>query len=55
VSVAFASANKKYKTLNLDIIATLIEDGKPVRKRAKGTMHVKRGNGKCPTATYKPR
>ncbi len=55
VSVAFASANKRYKTLNLDIIATLIEDDKPVRKRAKGTIHVKRGNGKCPSVDQKPR
>ena len=51
----FISINKKYRTLNLDTIATLIEDGKPVRKRAKGTIHVKRGNGKCVSVDQKPR
>jgi hypothetical protein len=51
----FISINKKYRTLNLDIIASVIEDGKPVRKRAKGTIHVKRGNGKCVSVDQKPR
>lgn len=47
VGVWLSSINKKYKTLNLDIITTLIENGKPVRKRAKGTIRVHIGNGKC--------
>ena len=32
---------------NLDIITTLIENGKAVPKRAKGTIRVHIGNGKC--------
>jgi hypothetical protein len=54
VVIFFGVAKEKYKTLNLDIITTVVEAGKTVRKRAKGTINVQRGNGKCPTATYKP-
>jgi hypothetical protein len=54
VVIFFGVAKEKYKTLNLDIITTVVENGKTVRQRAKGTIKVWRGNGKCPTATYKP-
>jgi hypothetical protein len=52
--LTFASADKKYKTLNLDIIATVVENGQTVRKRAKGTITVRRGNGKCFSADKSP-
>ena len=47
VPVTFASGDKKYKALNLDIIASMVENGQTVRKRAKGTIMVRRGNGQC--------
>jgi hypothetical protein len=47
ISANFNSANKKYMTLNLDIIATLEESGRQVRKYAKGTIHAGYPNGKC--------
>jgi hypothetical protein len=47
VPITFASGSKKYKTLNLDIIATVVENGQTLRKRAKGTIMVRRGNGHC--------
>lgn len=50
----FNSSGKKFKTLNIDVIAKIVEDGKWVRKHAKGSIYVKRPNGKCPSATYKP-
>jgi hypothetical protein len=49
----FGGADKKYKTLNLDIITTVVENGQTVRKRAKGTITAHRGNGKCFSATTK--
>lgn len=56
----FVSNNVKnkevqFKTLNLDIIATLEVGAKMVRKHAKGTIDVRLPNGKCPTASVKPR
>jgi hypothetical protein len=42
--------DKKYKTLNLDIITTLLENNQTVRKRAKGTITALIGNGKCISA-----
>ena len=47
MSVNLPSINKKYKTLNLDVITTLNENGKAVPKRAKGTIRAHIGNGKC--------
>jgi hypothetical protein len=47
LGVTFTSTNKKYKTLNLDVIATLVESGESVRKRAKGTIRARVANGKC--------
>jgi hypothetical protein len=48
------SSSKKFKTLNIDVIAKIVEDGKWVRKRAKASIYAWRPNGKCPSATYKP-
>ena len=53
--VQFNSSDKKFKTLNIDVIATLPEGGKTVRKRAKGFIYVSHPNGKCFSATTKPR
>lgn len=52
--LVFNSSGKKFKTLNVDVIAKVLEDGKWVRKRAKGTIYASHPNGKCPSATYKP-
>ncbi len=52
IEVGFNST-AKYKTLNIDVIATLPEDGKMVRKRAKGWIYVSHPNGKCFKATKK--
>lgn len=56
----FVSNNVKnkevqFRTLNMDIIATLDEGGKTVRKHARGTIDVSLPNGKCPTASVQPR
>ena len=55
VSFAQADKSKKYKTLNIDIIATVVENGKTVRKRAKGTITARIGNGKCVSVPAKAR
>lgn len=47
VSAQVKSSDKRYKTLNIDIIATVVESGKTVRKRAKGTIRASYPNGKC--------
>jgi hypothetical protein len=52
--VQFNSSDKKFKTLNIDIIATLPEAGQTVRKRAKGYIYVSHPNGKCLSAPAKP-
>ena len=51
--VQFGSSDKKFKTLNIDIIATLPEGGQTVRKRAKGFIYASNPNGKCLSATTK--
>ena len=50
----FNSSDKKFKTLNIDIIATLPEGGQTVRKRAKGFIYVSHPNGKCLSPSVKP-
>lgn len=45
--IPIAGADNRYKTLNLDIIASQMVNNSRVRKRAKGTIEVERGNGKC--------
>lgn len=47
IGVNFVSTNKKYVTLNVDIIATLEENGQQVRKLAQGKIHAGYPNGKC--------
>ncbi|MEO8186149.1 MAG: hypothetical protein ABI580_02145 [Burkholderiaceae bacterium] len=54
IELVFNSSGKKYKTLNVDVIAKIVEDGKWVRKRAKGTTYVSHPNGKCFSTTVKP-
>jgi hypothetical protein len=49
--VSFSSTDKKFKTLNLDIITRLEEGGQIVRKRAKGTITARLPNGKCLSPT----
>ena len=46
-AIGVLGTGKKYVTETIDIIATLEEGGKPVRKNAKGTIYVSRFNGKC--------
>ena len=38
VEVRFTSEGVKYRTLNLDTITTIVENGQIIRKRAKGTI-----------------
>ena len=52
--IQFNSSDKKFKTLNIDIIATLPEGGQTVRKHAKGFIHVSHPNGKCLSPSVKP-
>jgi hypothetical protein len=47
----FYSSDTKFRTLNLDIIATLDQNGTLVRKRAKGTIIASHPNGKCYSTT----
>ena len=51
----FVSKDTKFRTLNLDVIATLDQGGTVVRKHAKGTIIASHPNGKCFSATVKPR
>ena len=50
LAVSFGGVNHRYKTLNIDIIASRMENGSSVRKRASGKIEVRRGNGKCVSA-----
>ena len=50
-----SSVDKQYKTLTMDIIATVVENGQTVRKRAKGTIWVRQPNGQCLSAPSKPK
>jgi hypothetical protein len=43
----FSNGQHHYKTLNIDVIATLQEGSQTVRKRAKATIRAEKGNGKC--------
>ena len=51
ISTNFYSSETKFRTLNLDIIATLDQNGTLVRKRAKGTIIASHPNGKCYSTT----
>ena len=55
ISVQLSSVDKQYKTLTMDIIATVVENGQTVRKRAKGTIWVRKPNGQCLSAPVKPK
>lgn len=55
LTIAFAIADRRYKTMNLDVYTEKLEGANMVRKRAKGTIHGKRGNGKCFEASVQPR
>ena len=54
IGVNFVSAETKFRTLNIDVIATLDQNGTMVRKRAKGTIIASHPNGKCYSTTQKP-
>lgn len=51
---SFTSSKKQFRTLNLEIVATQVENGQTVRKRAKGTIIAQRGNGQCFGAKVPP-
>ena len=53
VRLSFGGTLQRYRTLNLDIIATQLVDNNVVRRRAKGTIHVRRG--KCFSASQSAR
>jgi len=55
LDVRFTSEGVKYRTLNLDTIATVVENGQIIRKRAKGTIlaELKR-DGPCLSGEAKP-
>jgi len=55
IGVQLNSIDKKYKTLTMDIIATVVENGQTVRKRATGTIWAREPNGQCFSATTKPK
>lgn len=50
----FSNGENHYKTLNIDVIATLQEGSQAVRKRAKATIRAEKGNGKCFSTTAEP-
>src|SRR4030095_9050511 len=54
IQLNFPSTGKKYVTVMIDIIATLEEDGQPVRKNAKGTIIASQFNGTCVSLPDKP-
>lgn len=51
VRLSFGGADSRYNTLNLDVIATQVVNGSTVRKRARGTIEARRGNGQCFSAS----
>jgi hypothetical protein len=50
----FGNGEHHYKTLNIDIIASLQEGSQTVRKRAHAVIRAERGNGKCASTTQGP-
>lgn len=50
----FSNGEHRYKTLNIDVIATVQEGSQTVRKRAKATIRAEKGNGKCFSASAEP-
>ncbi|GAB4555320.1 MAG: hypothetical protein Tsb007_12270 [Rhizobacter sp.] len=51
----FINIQNHYRTLKVDVIASLQEGSQAVRKRARGDIRAERGNGKCINATQQPR
>lgn len=51
----FINIQNHYRTLKIDVIASLQEGSQTVRKRAHGAIRAERGNGKCFSATQQPR
>ena len=49
--LSLGGAGHSYSTVNIDVIASLIQNGSPVRKRAKATIEARRGNGQCFSAS----
>lgn len=43
----FIDTQHRYKTLNIDVIASLQEGSQAVRKRARASIRAEKGNGKC--------
>jgi len=55
LEVRFTSEGVKYRTLNLDTITTVVENGQIIRKRAKGTIVAElKKDGPCLSAEAKP-
>jgi len=50
----FGNGEHHYKTLNIDVIASLQEGSQTVRKRAYAVIRGERGNGKCASASQSP-
>ena len=51
----FINIQNHYRTLKVDVIASLQEGSQAVRKRARGDIRAERGNGKCFSTTQQPR
>ena len=51
----FIDIDHHYKTLNIDVIATLQEGSQAVRKRARASIRAEKGNGKCFSASQQAR
>lgn len=51
----FINIQNQYRTLKVDVIASLQEGSQTVRKRAHGAIRAERGNGKCFSTTQQPR
>ncbi len=55
LSHQFSNGDKHYKTLSVDIIASLKEGAQTVRKRAHAVIRAERGNAKCANTTLEAR
>ncbi len=51
----FSNGQNHYRTLKVDVIASLQEGSQAVRKRARGAIRAEGGNGKCFSTTQQPR
>lgn len=55
LSHQFSNGDKHYKTLSVDIIASLKEGSQTVRKRAHAVIRAERSNAKCASTTQEAR